>query len=54
MSKNVGFSTVFSKFLDFRPNFYCTKPPNSNSVNDFASLDTSGGPGGVKIVVICI
>ena len=28
--------------------------PNSNSVDDFASLDTPGGHGGVKVVEIFV
>ena len=49
-SKMMFFDT-FSKFLGFGPNF---NAPNSNSVDDFASLDTPGGPGGVKVVELFV
>ena len=34
--------------------FQCIKLPNSISVDDFASLDTPEGPGGVKVVDIFV
>ena len=46
MSKNDGFRW-FLKVSWFWAQFEHTKLPNSNSVDDFASLDTPGGPGGV-------
>ena len=42
----------FFKVSEFWAQFYPTKLPNSNSVDNFASLDTPGGPGGVKVVEI--
>ena len=45
--KKWRFFDSFSKFLNFKPYF---RAPNSNSVDNFASLDTPGGPEGVRIV----
>ena len=47
------FLTVF-KVSWFWVQFEPTKLPNSNSVDNFASLDTHGGPGGLNNGVICI
>ena len=38
----------------FWTQFQQTKLPCSNSVDDFASLDTPGGPGGIKVVVLFV
>ena len=42
---------VLRRFFEvswFWAQFQRTKPPTLNSVDDFASLDTPGGPSGVK------
>ena len=38
-------------YLWFWVPFYQTKPPNLNSLDKLAYLDTTGGPVGVKVVV---
>ena len=45
-TKNDGFSTVFGKFWVLVP----ILAHHSNSVDNFASLDTPGDPRGVKVV----
>ena len=48
---------VFRQFFEvseFWVQFYCTKLPNSNSVDNFASLDTPGGPEGIIIVELFV
>ena len=50
LTKKVSKIMVFRRFFKvswFWAQFQRTKLPNSNSVDDFASLDTPGGPGGV-------
>ena len=54
--KKWRFFDFFFKFLrffevsGFKAQFQRTKPPNSNSVDEFASLDTPGVPRAVKVV----
>ena len=44
-SKNDGFLKLFESFFVLDPILQ-----NSNSADNFASLDNPGGPGGVKVV----
>ena len=48
-TKNDGYLTVFEVSGSWAQ-FYRTKLPNLNSMDNFASLDTPGDPGGVKVV----
>ena len=48
--KKMMVSCCFFEVCDFQAQFQRTKLPNSNSVDNFASLDTPGEPGGVKVV----
>ena len=54
VTKNDSFSMFFFEVFGFWVQFQRTKLPNSNSVDNLASLDTPGGPEGVKVVELLV